>query len=59
MVARRVVATTDITHTIRAIDARKMVKPQYEATINLSLTTTFVTFATFASYLTIGKEYNH
>jgi hypothetical protein len=44
MVARGVVATTNKARTIEAIDARKMVKSQYEATTNLSLTTTFVAF---------------
>jgi hypothetical protein len=33
-----------------------MVKPSYEATINLSLLATFVTFATFLSHPIIGKE---
>ncbi len=58
MVVRGVVATTNITHIVRAIDARKMVKSQYETTINLSLLATFVAFATFSSHSTIGKEYN-
>jgi hypothetical protein len=58
MVARGVVATTHIARTVRAIDARKMVKLQYEATTNLSLPTTFVAFVTFSSHPTIGKEYN-
>jgi hypothetical protein len=49
MVARGAIATRDIAHTIRIVDARKMVKLQYEATIKLSLLATFVTFATFSS----------
>ncbi len=56
MVARGVVATTDITCIVRVVDARKMVKPQYEATINLSLVATFVAFLVFSSHPTIGKE---
>ncbi len=44
MVARGVVATIDIACTIRAIDVRKMVKPQYEATTNLSMLVVFVAF---------------
>ncbi len=49
MVARGAIATRDIAHTVRIVDARKMVKSQYEVTINLSLLATFVTFATFLS----------
>jgi hypothetical protein len=56
MVARRIVDPTDITRTIKAIDVRKMVKLQYEATINLSLLATFVAFVAFLSHLTIVKE---
>jgi hypothetical protein len=55
MVARGVVATTNIACTIRAVDARKMVKPQYEATTNLSLLVAFVAFATFPSHPTINE----
>ncbi len=58
MVVRGVVATTHIAHPVRAIDARKMAKPQYEATINLSFLATFVAFVTFLSHPTIGKELN-
>ncbi len=56
MVAKGVVATTDIACTIKAIDVGKMVKPQYEATINLSLLATFVAFVAFLSHPTIVKE---
>jgi hypothetical protein len=35
-----------------------MVKPKYEATIDLSLLATFVVFVEFSSHATIGKEYN-
>jgi hypothetical protein len=56
MVARQVVVTTKITCTIRFVDARKMVKSQYEATINLFLLVTFVTFVAFSSHPTISKE---
>jgi len=56
MVARRVVDTTDITRTIKAIDVGKMVKLQYEATINLSLLAAFVAFVAFLSHPTIVNE---
>ncbi len=56
MVARGAIATRDIAHTIGIIHARKMVKSQYEATINLSLLATFVTFVAFSSHPTVGKE---
>jgi hypothetical protein len=56
MVVRGVVATTYIARIIKAIDARKMVKLQYEATTNLSLLATFVAFATILSHPTISKE---
>jgi hypothetical protein len=56
MVARGVVATTNIARTVRAVDAGKMVKLQYEASINLSLLVTFVVFLAFSSHPTIGKE---
>jgi hypothetical protein len=57
MVARGAVVTTNITHIVRAVDARKIMKLQYETTINLSLlATTFVAFVAFLSHLTIGKE---
>ncbi len=58
MVARRVVATTYITHIVEVVDARKMVKLQYEATINPFMLATFVVFVAFLSHPTIGKEYN-
>jgi len=54
MVARGVVATADIICTIRVVDARKMVKLQYEATTNLFLFATFVVFVAFLSHPTIG-----
>jgi hypothetical protein len=56
MVARGAIATRDIAHTVRIIHAEKMVKSQYEATINLFLLATFGTFGTFSSHPTIGKE---
>jgi len=56
MVARGVVATTNITRIIRIIDARKMMKLQYEATINLSLLATFVAFVTILCHPIISKE---
>jgi hypothetical protein len=55
MVIRGVVATIDIACTIRVVDVGKMVKPQYEATINLSLFAIFVAFVAFSSHPTIGK----
>jgi hypothetical protein len=55
-VARGVVATIDITCIVRAIDVRKMVKAQYEATTNLFLLAAFVVFVAFLSHITIGKE---
>jgi hypothetical protein len=58
MVVRGVVATIDITHTIRVVDVGKMVKPQYEANVNLSLFATFVAFVAFSSHPTIGKGKN-
>jgi hypothetical protein len=42
MVARRVVATTNIACIVKVVDARKMVKLQYEATTNLFLLVAFV-----------------
>ncbi len=56
MVARRVVDTTDMARTIKANDVGKMVKLQYEATINLSLLVAFVAFVAFLSHPTIVKE---
>ncbi len=56
MVARGAIATTNITHISRAIDARKIMKPQYEETIDLFLLATFVAFVAFSSHLTIGEE---
>jgi hypothetical protein len=56
MMARGAIATTNIIHIVRAIDARKIMKSQYEATIDLSLLATFVTFVAFSSHLTIDKE---
>ncbi len=55
MVARGAIVTTDITHTIGIIDARKVVKSQYKTTINLFLLVTFVIFATFSSHPTISN----
>jgi len=55
MVVRGVVATIDITCTIRVVDVGMMVKPQYEATINLFLFAIFVAFVAFSSHPTIGK----
>ncbi len=57
MVVRGILATTDITCKVRAIDVEKMVKSKYEVTINLSLFETFVTFVAFLSHPTISKEY--
>jgi hypothetical protein len=56
MVARGVVATTYITCIVKAVDVGKMVKPQYEATINPSLLVAFVVFLAFSSLPTIGKQ---
>jgi hypothetical protein len=56
MMARGAIATTNITHTVRAVDARKIMKPQYETIIDLSLLATFVAFVAFSSHLTVGKE---
>jgi len=56
MVARGVVATTHIARIVRIVDVGKMVKLQYEATINLFLLVTFVVFVAFLSRPTIGKE---
>jgi hypothetical protein len=58
MVARGAVTTIDITCIVRVVDVGKMVKPQHEATINLSLLAAFVAFLAFSSHPTIGKEYN-
>jgi hypothetical protein len=55
MVVRGVVATIDITRTIRVVDIGKMVKPQYEAIVNLSLFATFAAFVAFLSHPTISK----
>jgi len=52
MVARGAIATRDIAHIVRIIHAGKMAKSQYEATINLSLLATFVTFVAFSSHPT-------
>ncbi len=56
MVARGAVVTTNITHAVRVVDARKMVKSQYEATVILLLLVTFVTFVAFSPHPTISKE---
>jgi hypothetical protein len=56
MVARGATTTTHITCTINVVDVGKMVKLQYEATINLSLLVTFVAFVAFLSHPTIGNE---
>jgi hypothetical protein len=58
MVARGVVAPTDITRIVRVVDVGKMVKLQYEATTNLFLLATLVVFVAFLSHPTIGKEHN-
>jgi len=55
-VARGVVATIDIRSIVKVVDVGKMVKAQYEATINLSLLAVFVTFVAFLSHIIIGKE---
>jgi hypothetical protein len=47
MVARGVVATTNIARTVRVVEVGKLVKLQYEATINLFLLVTFVVFVAF------------
>jgi len=56
MVATGVTATTNITHTVITMDGGMMVKPSYEATINLYLLATFVAFVAFLSHPIIGKE---
>jgi hypothetical protein len=56
MLTRRAIATTYKARIIKVIDARKIVKPQYEATTNLSLLATFVAFVALLSHPTIGKE---
>ncbi len=56
MVARGVVATVDITRTVRVVDVGKMVKLQYEATTNLFLLVAFAVFVAFLSHPTIGKN---
>jgi len=56
MVASGTIDTINITHIVRAFDARKLVKLQYETTINLSLLVTFVAFVAILSHPTIGKE---
>jgi hypothetical protein len=56
MVARGVVATTNIARIVKVVDARKMVKLQYEATTNLFMLATFEVFVAFLSHPTIGKE---
>jgi hypothetical protein len=56
MVAKGVVATTNVARIVKAVDVGKMVKSQYEVTINLSLLATFVAFVAILSYPTIDKE---
>ncbi len=57
MVARGVVATTNIARTVRVVEVGKMVKLQNEATINLFLLVTiFVVFVAFLFHPTVGKE---
>jgi len=56
MVARGIVATTDIACTVKVIEVGKMAKLQYEATINLFLLVTLVVFVSFLAHPTIGKE---
>jgi hypothetical protein len=56
MVASGAIDTIDIIHIVRAFDARKLVKLQYETTINLSLFVTFVAFVVISSHPTTGKE---
>jgi hypothetical protein len=58
IVAKGIVTIIDITHTFKTNDARKMVKSQYEAIINLFLLVAFVAFVTFLSHPTISKECN-
>jgi hypothetical protein len=57
MVARIVVITiTKIARIVKAINVGKMVKPQYEATTNISLLVAFVAFVAFSSYQTTNRE---
>ncbi len=49
IVARGVVATTNIACTVSVVDVGKMVKLQYEATNNLFLLVAIVVFVTFLS----------
>ncbi len=56
MLARGAIARTYKACTIKVVDVGKMVKPQYEATTNLSLLATFVAFVVFSSHPTIGKQ---
>ncbi len=56
MVAKEALVITNITHIVKVVDARKMVKSQHEATINLFMLVTFLTFAAFSSHPTISKE---
>jgi hypothetical protein len=56
MVAKGVVATTTIACIVRGVDAGKIMKPQHEATINLSLLVAFVAFLAFLSHPTTCKE---
>jgi hypothetical protein len=57
-VVRGVVVATNITHKSRVVDVGKMIKPQYEATLNLFLFATFVTFVAILYHPTIGKGKN-
>ncbi len=50
-----VFATIDITCTIKVVDVGKIVKPQYEANVNLYLFATFVAFVAFSSHPTTSK----
>ncbi len=56
IMAKEAIIATNITHTFKANDARKMVKLRYEAIINLFLLAAFVAFATFSSHPTTTKE---
>jgi hypothetical protein len=56
MVAKGVVATTNIAWIVKHVDARKMMKSQYEVTINLFLLVAFVAFVVILYYPTIDKE---
>jgi hypothetical protein len=56
MVAKGVVATTNIARIVKHVDAKKMMKSQYEVTINLFLLVAFVAFVAILYYPMIDKE---